>query len=74
MICNPNVKNHSSHQTHVITRTALKDDTCSNEPKREREEDLDIKTIDHGSTYDLDLTFDQENQIKIEIEYHDLLM
>ena len=52
--------------------SALKDDTCSNEPKREREEDLDIKTIDHGSTYDLDLTFDQENQIKIEIEYHDL--
>ena len=54
--------------------SALIDDTCSNEPKREREEDLDIKTIDHGSTYDLDLTFDQENQIKIEIEYHDLLM
>ena len=52
--------------------SALKDDACSNEPKRERDEDLDIKRIDHGSTCDLDLTFDQENQIKIEIEYHDL--
>ena len=52
--------------------SAFKDNICSNEPKRERDEDLDIKTIDHGSTYALDLTFDQENQIKIEIEYHDL--
>ena len=52
--------------------SSLKDDACSNEIKRERDEDLDIETIDHCSTYDLDLTFDQENQIKIEIEYHDL--
>ena len=54
--------------------SSSKDDACGNEIKRERDEDLDIKTIEDGSTYDLDLTFDQENQIKIEIEYHDLSM